>query len=290
MARPTDWWVLDLDSDPTPGDPYSIRGLARRFLSLASDADDAAGRVRALAGNEAVASWVGESGDAYRDEIESFPKDLDKLSHSYGMAGQALQTYARDLDDAQQRADQALTKGREARAQLDSAQTQVNSAYAAATQTATAVTNLQRLQQLATAPGAFGASVTLVPSPDQVTAAIRNHHAAQTRLAQTQAGLTSTQDDLDAARRMALQAKGLREQAEDTAVHQLKAASHAGIRAKSFWGHIKDAAAKTWHATVAVATVAAVVLGVVALFVSGPLVLGLLLAASAVLLVDTLNR
>jgi hypothetical protein len=86
-GRPADWYVLDLDGDPTPGDLYTIDGMAARFLSLASDAGEAAGRLRSLAGDEAVVSWAGSSGDAYREEIGGLPRDLDKLSHSYGMAG-----------------------------------------------------------------------------------------------------------------------------------------------------------------------------------------------------------
>jgi hypothetical protein len=30
MARPTDWNVLDLDHDPTPGDPWRIKELSGR--------------------------------------------------------------------------------------------------------------------------------------------------------------------------------------------------------------------------------------------------------------------
>ncbi|MGF7235146.1 MAG: putative T7SS-secreted protein, partial [Frankia sp.] len=89
-GRPTDWHVLDLDADPTPGAPLDIRDLARRLLELGVDASDAASRFRRAGADEAVASWIGLSGDAYRAEIGAFPGDLDKLSASYGMAGRAL--------------------------------------------------------------------------------------------------------------------------------------------------------------------------------------------------------
>src|SRR5262249_28738709 len=127
------------------------------------------------------------------------------------------------------------------------------------------------------------------PSADQVAAAVRNHQAAQTGLAQAQAGLGSAQGDLDAARRMALAAKGLRDNAEETAVRAVDAASHAGIRNKGFWGHLKDAAARAWHATVAAAKVVVLVLGVVAMIVGGPLA-WIVFAAALVVLADTLMK
>jgi hypothetical protein len=295
VVRPADWWVLDLVGDPTPGDPFAVRDLARRFLGLAADADHAAGRVRSLAGTEAVSRWVGESGDAYRDEIGDFPGQLAKLSASYGLAGQAVTAYAVSLDGAQVQADRALVAGREARARWGAAKVGLSAAEAAESSAALAADGATRPPARSVPPAGsvsgFGSAATvLVPDPAVVAAAVRNHTAAQTRLVQARATEQAARDDLDAARRLALAAQGLREQAEDTAAHALNAASHAGIRNKGFWGHLKDAATTAWHLTVAVCKVAVVVLAVVALIVGGPLVWGLLLAASLVVLADTLDR
>ena len=36
MGRPTDWHVLDLDQDPTPGDPTQVETLARRLRDFSA--------------------------------------------------------------------------------------------------------------------------------------------------------------------------------------------------------------------------------------------------------------
>ncbi|MGF7236532.1 MAG: WXG100 family type VII secretion target, partial [Frankia sp.] len=282
--------MLDLDADPTPGDPFALRELARRFLGLAADADQAAGRVRALSGDEAVATWVGQSGDAYRAEIGDFPGQLAKLSTSYGMAGRAVGGYASALDGAQAQADRALVAGREARARLTSADAGLSTATTAEAGAARTVSGLTGPSL--TPPGGLVSpgATTLAPDPAAVAAAVRDHTAAQTRVAQARAADQAARADVDAARRLALAARGLREDAEQVAVRALTAASHAGIRNKSFWSHLGSAAARAWHATVAVCKVVVVVLAVVALVVGGPLVWGILLAASLVLLADTLDK
>ena len=39
MGRPVDWWVLDLDADPVPGDAEQVRQLATALADFAMDAD-----------------------------------------------------------------------------------------------------------------------------------------------------------------------------------------------------------------------------------------------------------
>ncbi|WP_203839336.1 hypothetical protein, partial [Winogradskya humida] len=59
MARPTDWDVLDMDGDPTPGDPSRVRQLASRFHDFAETAHRAKVAVDSLQGDGAVLTWVG---------------------------------------------------------------------------------------------------------------------------------------------------------------------------------------------------------------------------------------
>ena len=89
---------------------------------------------------------------------------------------------------------------------------------------------------------------------------------------------------------MARDAQRLRDGAANRAADRLRDASEAGIAPNSFWQDFKRAAAQVWAVTVKVATVVAIVLAVIALFVGGPLVWGLLLAASAILLADSLAK
>jgi hypothetical protein len=106
--RPGDWQVLDLDRDPTPGEPFAVRSLAARVLDLGQDAAAAERDVRSLAGDGAVLSWVGLAGGA----LDDFPTQLTKLADSYEQAGQALSGWAQALGGAQDQADRALELGR----------------------------------------------------------------------------------------------------------------------------------------------------------------------------------
>jgi hypothetical protein len=280
---------LDLDGDPTPGSPMDIRDLATRFLGLAADASSAAGRFRQAAGDEAVASWVGLSGDAYRAEIGGFPGDLDKLSTSYGMAGRALNVFASQLDGAQAQADSALARGREARAHLTSAQAGLTNATTAEASSTQALATARHPRTVA-APVPAGAGATApAPDPAAVTAAVRNHTAAATRMTQAQAAVTSAQADVAAARRLALAAGGLRQDAEASAAHEIHAASHAGIHNKKWWQKLGSALAAGWHVLVDVAKVVVLVLGIVALIIGGPLA-WVVFAAALIVLADTLAK
>ena len=66
MSRPVDWWVLDLEGDPTPGSPAAIRRMARSWSGLADDAEYAETRIRQLMGDEARAGQ-----GSYRDSVMS---------------------------------------------------------------------------------------------------------------------------------------------------------------------------------------------------------------------------
>ncbi len=54
MSRPSDWHMVGLDADPTPGDPFRVRELARKLCELAADAQFAAGEVRRLSSGDGM--------------------------------------------------------------------------------------------------------------------------------------------------------------------------------------------------------------------------------------------
>ncbi|MET7701159.1 WXG100 family type VII secretion target, partial [Streptomyces sp. NPDC005485] len=126
--RPGDWHVLDLDKDPTPGDPDRVRHLAKTLHDFADDVSDALRSVKSMAGEDAVLKWAGKSAEAFQDEFSDVPKQLQKLKKSYELAGDALTDYWPKLERAQSLADKALAKGREARADLSSAKSRLTSA------------------------------------------------------------------------------------------------------------------------------------------------------------------
>ncbi len=279
-----DWGVLGLDADPTPGDLFAVWDLARRLLEFAADVECARGQVTAVTADGVVQSWSGRAGDGYRDELGEFPGQLHRLEVSHRMVGNALNAYGPVLETAQVQADAALARGRDARARRDRAQTLVGLAQTVLISTSPTVTTLVQDFPVDTA------EVPLL-DPAQVTQAIHNHDAAAARLDQARRSLQDAQDDLDAAHRLALAAKQMREDAAKICASAIRAGSHAGIRNRSwhFWDGLKERAGRFWHAAVQVAKITVAVLGVVALVIGGPAA-WIVLAAALVVLADTLVR
>lgn len=279
MTRPTGWHVLSMSEDPTPGDPFRVRVLARSAGQMAADAAAAHSAVRSLASDGAVLSWVGLAGDVFRGAIDDFPVQLGKLQDSYEQAADALGFWAGRLDEVQSTADRALEQGKQAQYEIDALSAQLASARS---QVSSAAAASQRLGDQP--PG------VPPPSPEQVRAATRDLNAAQDRVGSLSSSLTGAQSRLDAATRMAEQARELRQSSARTVKHRLEAASDAGIAPKSRWEKFKEAASKAWDITVTLATVVVAVLSVLAIVMGGPLVWGILFALSAVLLADSLAK
>lgn len=282
MVRPVDWWVLDLDADPTPGDADEVRRLVAALSDFATDADLARKTVATIADDSVIADWVGKSGDAYRDRIGDLPGQLNKAATSYQMCADALAAYAPKLADAQHQADAALAAGRAARAALATATNQLATDQAWASHASSAATTAQT-------PPAGQTS----PDPDQVAAAVRNAAAANARVSADHTAVSNAQTDLDHAKTLAAQAASLRDQAAHTAVTAIKHASDAGIHNEGFWSHlghsIASFASTAWHDLVEVCKVLVVVLGVAALILGGPLAWALV-AVAAVVLIDTIVK
>ena len=272
MARPSDWWVLDLEADPTPGDPDRVELLADRFLDFAEISERAYRSVTSLAGDSAIMSWVGLSGDAFREQFGGFPDQLRKLYTSHQMAGDALVGYAPQLGTAQAQADRALADGREARAQLSTVSAALNSAKTGATGAADHAEQTKN-------PG-NGAPP---PDPDQVAQAVRDAQAAQSAQASAQGAVDSAQSALDAAKSLAEQARQMRESAAGTCAKQINAASDAGIKPRSFWQKLGEFFKQLWDIICEVAKWVALIAGVIAMIIGGPLA-WIALAAAFVLL------
>ncbi|CAM5381554.1 hypothetical protein SVIOM342S_09475 [Streptomyces violaceorubidus] len=93
--RPSDWHVLDLDKDPTPGDPQRVRTLAKTLHDFADDVSEALRLVKGMAGESTLAEWAGKSATVFKEEFDGVPKNLRKLEKSYGMCGDALADFGR---------------------------------------------------------------------------------------------------------------------------------------------------------------------------------------------------
>lgn len=279
MSRPTDWHVLDLSDDPTPGSPYDIRSLVRRVQQVSDDAGVAERDVRGLAGDDAVMSWIGLAADVFQGAIDDFPSQLQKLADSYGRCADALTTYATALEGAQEQADRALVQGREAQADVTSLESQLASARSTAGTAGSAATALSR-------PPAAGAEP---PDPARVRAATRNAQAANDRVSGLSGSLGGAEGRLEAAKRLARDAGELRDTAGDRASDALHDASEAGIQPNSWWDDFKSGVARVWDVTITIAKIAVAVLGIVVLIIGGPLA-WVVVGLSLLILADALMK
>ncbi|GAB7053057.1 toxin glutamine deamidase domain-containing protein [Catenuloplanes indicus] len=273
MTRPTDWHVLDMDGDPTPGDPARVRQLAARFHDFADTANRARLAVESLQGDGALLAWVGKSGDAFREQFGDFPNQVNKLYRSHLMAGDALEAFAPELERTQAQADRALADGRIAAEKLTSLKGALSIAEADFTGAAKAAEAAR--------------AETVRPDPDQVAAAVRDAGAAQAKRNAAQDRVDGAQSELDLAKQLAMQAKQMRDSASNTCVRQIEDASDAGIQPRNFWQKLGDAFKEIWNIICEVAQWVALVAGIIGMIIGGPLA-WIALAAGAILLIKAI--
>ncbi|MFG2312360.1 putative T7SS-secreted protein [Streptomyces sp. NPDC048566] len=279
--RPTDWHILDLDHDPTPGDPQRVRTLAGSLHDFADDVSDILRDIKGLAHDDAVLKWAGKTADSFASEFEDVPSKLKKLKKSYTLAGDALASYWPDLEDAQDTADKALRDGRKARSELGTAQQALTGADDWV-RTATAKADAY---DLSTHKGKD------VPAPDEadVRRATRDARHARERQTAARKDVDDAQGLLDAAKKLAAHAKGLREDAARRTVKKLHEASDAGIHNRHWWEEPIDWVSDHWDEIVTVCKWVVTIVGVIVMIVGGPLG-WLVFAAALVVLADTVRK
>ncbi|MFD9123269.1 hypothetical protein [Kitasatospora sp. NPDC059571] len=108
-ARPADWSVLGLSSDPVPGDLDQLAATANRLNQVA----DLAGRLDALvqAAFRSVADggFVGQTADALRGKMDALvPQYVAAIASAFGQAAAAVDDFRSALAEQQPRADAAL--------------------------------------------------------------------------------------------------------------------------------------------------------------------------------------
>jgi hypothetical protein len=272
VARPADWWVLDLDHDPTPGSPDNLLQLGDRLLDFADTAYRAHRAVASLQDDGAVLAWVGQSGDAFREQFGEFPDQVRKLHLSHQMAGDALVDFAPKLQTAQAQADRALVDGRAARDRLSSLSGQLNLAQGEFD------TIARQAEQAGNEP---------TPDPEQVRQAVRDADAAKQRLSTAQGQVASAEQELQAAKTLAEQAREMRDAAARECEREIYEASDVGIQPRSFWQKLADAFKAIWDIICEIAKWVALIAGVIAMIIGGPLA-WVALAAGAILLVKAI--
>ncbi|MEU5141710.1 DUF6531 domain-containing protein [Streptomyces sp. NPDC021139] len=281
--RPSDWHVLDLDKDPTPGDPQRVRTLAKTLHDFADDVSEALRLVKGMAGESTLAEWAGKSATVFKEEFSGVPKNLRKLEKSYGMCGDALADFWPKLERAQALADRALIKAREARQDLTSAQSKLSSADSWVTR---ASKEADKYKDDPTG------SKSDADKPDEakVRAATRDVQHAKTAHANAQSAVDSAQSALDAAKKMAEDARKMRDDAAREAKNKIDEASDAGIQNRSWWEDVGDWFSDNWDTIVAVCKVVVAVVGIIAMIIGGPILGAIVLVAALVVLADTLYK
>ncbi|MFJ5729961.1 DUF6531 domain-containing protein [Streptomyces paradoxus] len=281
--RPSDWHVLDLDKDPTPGDPQRVRTLAKHLHDFADDVSDALRLVKGMAGEGTLLEWAGKSADVFKEDFADVPKNLKKLKKSYEMCGDALADFWPKLERAQSLADKALRKGREARDSLSSAQSRLTSADSWVTR---AGKEADKYKDDPTG------SKSDADKPDEakVRAATRDVQHAKSAQSKAQSDVSDAQDALAAAKKMAADARKMRDEAAREAKSKIDEASDAGIQNRSWWEDIGDWFVDNWDTIVAVCKVVVTVVGIVAVIIGGPILGAIVLIAAAVVLADTLYK
>ncbi|MFF7791940.1 DUF6531 domain-containing protein [Streptomyces sp. NPDC007991] len=281
--RPADWHVLDLDKDPTPGDPQRVRTLAKQLHDFADDVSEALRLVKGMAGEGTLLEWAGKSADVFKEDFADVPKNLKKLKKSYEMCGDALADFWPKLERAQSLADKALVKGREARDNLSSAQSRLTSADSWVTRAG------KEADKYKDDPTGRKSDADK-PDEAKVRAATRDVQHAKSAQSKAQSDVSDAQDALAAAKKMAEDARKMREEAAREAKSKIDEASDAGIQNRSWWEDVGDWFTDNWDTIVAVCKVVVTVVGIVAMIIGGPILGAIVLIAAAVVLADTLYK
>ncbi|MGW7203819.1 DUF6531 domain-containing protein [Streptomyces sp. NPDC054837] len=281
--RPADWHVLDLDKDPTPGDPDRVRSLARTLHDFADDVSDALRLVKGMSDEDTLLQWAGKSAEVFKDEFGGVPKNLKKLKKSYELCGNALADFWPKLERAQALADKALAKAREAQANLSSANSRLASADSWVTRAS------KEADKYKDDPTGSKSDADK-PDESKVRAATRDAQHAKSAQTSAQSDVDSAQDALDAAKKMAADARKMREDAAREAKTKIDEASDAGIQNRSWWEEVGDWFTDNWDNIVTVCKVVVAVVGIVAMIIGGPILGAIVLIAALVVLADTLYK
>ncbi|MEU1120734.1 DUF6531 domain-containing protein [Streptomyces sp. NPDC005879] len=276
--------MLDLEKDPTPGDPHRVRSLAKNLHDFSEDVGRVLRDIKGMAGEDAILKWAGKTADAFTEKFEDAPDKLKKLKKSYEMAGDALAAYWPELERAQSLADKALAKGREAQADLSSAKSRLSSADSWVERAG------KEADKYKDDKDSGGGKDVPKPDPDKVRAATRNANSAEKAQKSAQGDVDSAKSALDAAKKMAEDARKMREEAAGTAKKKIGEASDAGIRNRHWWEEVGDWVTDNWDTIVAVCKVVVAVVGVIAMIVGGPILAAIVIVAGAIVLADTLSK
>ena len=269
MSRPTDWYVVDLGGDPTPGEAWGVRSLAREYGEIAASARSESTVLTRVQSSGSSAVWVGEAAEVFREKLEDFPENIAKCAASFEIVRDAMYSWASSVESWQTQADTNLNKARLARADIEAAQAVLEAAQAAASSVQGDLDRALRTYnqyQYVEPP----ASVK-VPTAYQISQLRYRATGASSSTTSASGTVQEAQDRFDAAKALVLAAAEEFTSAAKTVVGLIEAAKDAGVEADSWWEKIYHSDA--WQVMVTIVTVVVIVAAIAAYFVTGPLAL-----------------
>uniref|UniRef100_UPI002AD51893 DUF6531 domain-containing protein n=1 Tax=Frankia sp. Cas3 TaxID=3073926 RepID=UPI002AD51893 len=275
----SDWGVLELEGDPTPGDPESVRAMAVRLRGQADLAESGTARLRTIAGSGGELAMAGNYASLFTEALVELPDGLARLARAYRGCGEALFGYANGLTEAKIRAGGALRDGLDAEGRYQAALREVRALLPPDRE-------LLLWPRAELSEGSIGVATALW---DAVAV------AGQVRAVASRGQVAGA--DRARARRLALDAAELRGEAVRSCAQGIEnALADSGIKNRPWYEKAWDAVSapfRSWDSFVDLCRDVAMVAGVVALFVSGPIGLALVaiaLVAGAAVFADTLAK
>ncbi|MGH3840212.1 MAG: RHS repeat-associated core domain-containing protein [Pseudonocardiaceae bacterium] len=269
------WQVLDLDGDPVPGDPAQTHSLATQLQHEAELAEHNTDRLRSVAANGGDLHMEGDYAPKFQDVLGGLPDELAKLGKAHRGCGDAVSAFATSLDQAKSQASTALRQGQDADGRYQGA--------------------LREIRGLVPPDRADSLSAGLGPNNSLLEAAIASLDEGTKAQARAAAGRAQTaEQDRQNARRLANDAAKLRGDAETKCVNGINdALNDSGIKNKSWWQKAWDTISKpfrSWDDFINLCKNVAMVAGIAAMFISGPIGWALMaaaLVAGAAIMADT---
>jgi hypothetical protein len=150
--RPTGWEVTrEFWADPVPGDPGELHAVAGRYRDIAGHISAAAKGLQDLGDLDMRSKAV----EKFRERAAEVAAEIAKAEPLYSGAAEAVDSYATGLDEAQDRADLALTAVMDTAGQLESARiAESDAAHAASTHSLRELAGLDPLPGAPTDPAA----------------------------------------------------------------------------------------------------------------------------------------
>ena len=97
MARPIDWRILGLDSDPIPQNPDNLYIWAQSYHGYADEVARALAGTNGLLNDPAITGWFGASGQAFKEASLPFPGMLNAAETAYRSVGDAWDVFSKQI-------------------------------------------------------------------------------------------------------------------------------------------------------------------------------------------------